>query len=104
MSNIYRNLLSSVLNHKNLMRQSKFMGDAVLDDAVIDFISEKIANLQVGDRFNLPQLLGDHWPQDVIDGRRLGRIFRKNLDAFQCIEDDGRDSANLRWYIKVMNR
>lgn len=85
------------------MRQSKVTGDAILDEDMIDFISEKIANLQVGDRFNLPQLFGDHWPQDVTDARNFGRIFRKNLDAFPCVEDDGRDSANLRWYTKVMN-
>lgn len=61
-------------------------------------IVHRVDALAVGERFNLRDLLGDHWPNDQGAARQLGRDFRSHLDYFPMLEDEGRDGENLRWY------
>lgn len=66
-----------------------------------EIIAQRIGLLQVGERFNLRDLLGGEWPNGQGLPRRLGRDFRANLHAFPGGEDEGRDGQNLRWYRKT---
>ena len=71
-----------------------------MNEAFREMITQRIAALAPGTRFNLRDLLGDEWPERAGEARQLGRDFRAQLNEFGGVADEGRDNENLRWYRK----
>ena len=71
-----------------------------MDEAFREIITQQIAALAPGSRFNLRDLLGNEWPKNAGEARKLGLDFRAQLNEFGGVADDGRDNENLRWYRK----
>lgn len=54
-------------------------------------IVQKVNEPEVGSRFNIRDLLGEHWPDGERAARQLGRDFRANLHNFPEVQDGGKD-------------